>query len=322
MRSCVGKITESVEVSGEGDVVSLDTTDAIVGKNFDMRNVHELPIQGRFSPIGLLDLLPGVADTNANNDPNSSRAGAVTGSRTDQTNVTLDGLDVNDFATGQSFTTVGNAPVDSVQEFRAETANPLAASGRGSGAQVELVTKSGTNTFHGAFFDYLRNTVTDANNYFADRDGIPKAQLALNQFGANLGGPVIKDKLFFFFDYQGLRQARGDVVEAVVPLDSFRAGNVSYINDGADCDPGSRINRSRVASAPYPIRCRNHRHVAGSTRSRGEQRVVIFYNSRYPHANDLTSGDGVNTGGFRFNAPVSRSINDYVGRVDYNLTSK
>ena len=319
----LGKVTESVEVSGQGEVVTLDTTDTVVGKNFDMKNVHDLPIQGRFSPIGLLDLLPGVADTNANNDPNSSRAGAVTGARTDQTNVTLDGLDVNDFATGQSFTTVGNAPVDSIQEFRAETANPLAASGRGSGAQVELVTKSGSNSYHGAVFEYLRNTLTDANNFFADRDGTPKPQLALNQFGANLGGPVMKDKLFFFFDYQGLRQARGDIVEGTVPLDSFRAGNVSYINKSTGCTPSSRINTTPGCISTVPNTGAGATVTSLDPQGVGSDKSLLtFLNSRYPHANDLTAGDGVNTGGFRFNAPAYRSVNNYVGRVDYNMTNK
>ena len=109
--------------------VSLDTTDTVIsGSTFDMSRVHELPIEGRESPAALLDLLPGVADTNSGNDDNGgSREGAVTGARTDQSNVTLDGLDVNDFSTGQAFVTVGNAPVDSVQEFSAQTAILLSA---------------------------------------------------------------------------------------------------------------------------------------------------------------------------------------------------
>ena len=210
----IGKVTQVVEVNVQGSAVSLNTTDTVIGSTFDMNRVHELPIEGRESPTALLDLLPGVVDTNSSNDSNGSRAGAVTGARTDQTNVTLDGLDVNDFATGQAFATVGDAPVDSIQEFGAQTANPLAGSGRGSGGEVQLVTKSGTNQWHGAAFDYLRNTATEANTFFNDLNGIPKPKLIQNSFGANLGGPIVKDKLFFFFNYSGRRDRTEDSVSA------------------------------------------------------------------------------------------------------------
>jgi Carboxypeptidase regulatory-like domain len=323
----VGKVSEKVDVSAAGAAVSLNTTDSVIGNNIDMHGVHELPIEARESPLALLDQQPGVVDTNVANDPNSSREGAVTGARGDQNNVTLDGLDVNDFATGQAFVTVGDAPVDSIQEFRVETANPLAASGRGSGAQIELVTKSGTNQWHGSAFEYLRNTVTEANTFFNNRDNISKPKLNRNSFGANLGGPVKKDKLFFFFNYQGRRDAREDSVVTVVPLDSFRNGNVSYINSGAGCTNLSRVNtQPSCISTLSTAQIRAQGLDPGQDPSTGlpgpDSTLLSFINSRYPHANDLTAGDGVNTGGFRFNAPVGRTINDYVARVDYNLTNK
>jgi hypothetical protein len=211
--------------------------------------------------------------------------------------------------------------VDSIQEFRAETANPLAASGRGSGSQVQLVTKSGTNNWHGSAFEYLRNTVTEANTFFNDRNAIAKPKLIRNSFGADLGGPVVKNKLFFFFDYQARRDATEDSVLTTVPLDGYRSGSVSYINNGAGCTNNSRIN-----TQPACITTLTNTQIlaqgfdpAGVGTDAGLQ---TFLNSRYPHANDLTSGDGVNTGGFRFNSPVHRSINDYVARIDYNLNSK
>jgi hypothetical protein len=316
----LGTVSQTIEVAGAGQSVTLDTTDATIGNNFDMRALHELPIQVRDSPAALLALQPGVATAEqAGDDPNSSREGAVTGARTDQGNITLDGLDVNDFGTGQAFATVANAPVDSIQEFRGETANPLAASGRGSGAQIELVTKSGTNNWHGSAYEYHRNTVMDANDYFNNRAGLPVPKLIRNQFGATLGGPVIKDKLFFFFNYQGRRDAREDSVEHIVPLDSFRNGSVSYINDGPDCSA-----TSRATSQPACVTTLSPTQVAAidPLGIGADPDLLTFINSRYPHANDLTAGDGVNTGGFIFNAPVSRSENDFVTRVDYNLSGK
>jgi hypothetical protein len=97
--------------------------------------------------------------------------------------------------------------VDSVQEMRTETANPLSAEGRGSGAQVALVTKSGTNTFHGSAYDYNRTAATTANTFFNNRNGVARPPLTRNQFGASLGGPAIRNKLFFFFNYEGRRDA-------------------------------------------------------------------------------------------------------------------
>ena len=316
----VGTATQTVEVNAAGQSVSLDTTDATIGNNFDMRQIHDLPIQVRDSPTALLALQPGVVTSNVGgDDDNGSRDGAVTGARSDQGNITLDGLDVNDFGTGQAFATVANAPVDSIQEFRGEVANPLAASGRGSGAQITLSTKQGTNSFHGSAYEYHRNTITEANNFFNIQRGIDRPKLIRNQFGVTLGGPVFKDKLFFFFNYQGRRDAREDSVERLVPLDSFRNGNVSYINSGAGCD-----SSATVTSAPACISTLSPAQVAaldpqGVGASSG---LLDFLNSRYPHANDLTVGDGINTGGFAFNAPVGRSVNDYVSRIDYNLNDK
>ena len=123
----VGKVSQIVEVNVQGAAVSLDTTDTAVGNNFDMNLIHELPIEVRDNPAEIMRLQPGVVSV-ANtsfDDPNQSRDGAVSGARSDQGNVTLDGLDVNDFAGGFAFNVVGNAPVDSVQEFRGEVANPL-----------------------------------------------------------------------------------------------------------------------------------------------------------------------------------------------------
>ena len=229
----LGQLSESVEVNGEGANVSLNTTDNTVGNNFDMQLVHEMPVLVRDNPTALLIYEPGVVVASAADDPSGNRVGSVSGARADQGSYTLDGLDINDYAIGQPFATVGQAPVDSIQEFRGETANSLSSEGRGSGAQVDLVTKSGTNRWHGSASEYLRNTVTEANSWFNDFNGVAKPALIRNQFGASLGGPILKNKLFFFFDYEGRRDASQSPVEWIVPLDSYRNGILSYINNGA-----------------------------------------------------------------------------------------
>ena len=322
----VGQSSETVEVNGAGSQVSLNTTDTTVSTTLDMGMVHELPLPLRDNPLGLLVYAPGVTSAPSGDDNTlGSRDGAVTGSRGDQSNYTLDGMDTNDFGTGQAFAMTGNAPVDSVQELRTETANPLSAEGRGSGAQVQMVTKSGSNTWHGSAYEYNRTAATTANDFFNKRQTpiIARPKLTRNQFGASLGGPVVKDKLFFFFNYEGRRDAREDLVTAIVPLDSFRAGNVAYINNGNDASGNPCLFTSRVNTTPECISTWSSTDTSLDPQGIGpDQALLSFINSRYPRANDLTAGDGVNTGGFRWNSPLHYGSNDYVTRIDYNLDSK
>ena len=132
----IGGSTQTVEVSAASQGVTLDTTDATVGNNFEVQFLNDLPVANRDSPSALFTQQPGI-----------TLDGAVTGARVDQDNVTLDGLDVNDSATGNFGAIVGNAPVDSVQEFRGVTAGPLSSAGEGGGGQFDLVTRSGATNF-------------------------------------------------------------------------------------------------------------------------------------------------------------------------------
>ena len=159
-----GNISESVTISA-GDTTPLNTTDATIGNTFESRRIQELPLNAR-NVVGLLSLQPGV-----------TRGGYVNGGRADQANITLDGVDVNeqqrglDVVTGEAFASVLRITPDSVQEFRVITTNANAEQGRSSGAQVSLVTKSGTNEFHGLLYHYHRNTVTSANDFFNNKAG-------------------------------------------------------------------------------------------------------------------------------------------------------
>jgi len=306
----IGAASQTVQVSAVNDSVTLNTTDATIGNNFDVTMVNELPIQTRDSPAALFGLQPGIA-----ND-------AVTGARTDQSNVTLDGLDVNDFATGQTFAIIGRAPVDSIQEFRGEVAGDLSSTGTGSGGQFQLVTKSGTNHFHGNLNEYHRDTSTVANSWFNNAVGLPRTPLIRNQFGGNIGGPILKDKLFFFFDYNNSRIIQSSDVSRTVPLDAFRNGTVSYIlnkdSNGITCTGASRQN-----TTPQCIGAATAAQVAGlDPQHKGfNSDLLTFINGRFPQANDPTRGDGVNSGGYRFTTPTPRYLYNYIGKVDYSLNS-
>jgi len=309
----VGRSSETIEVKGESSAITLDTTNASVGNSFDTNMIHELPVQVRDNVSALLAYQPGVTTAGSASDPNQSRNGAITGARTDQTNITLDGLDVNDFAGGFAFTIVGNAPVDSVQEFNGEVANPLSSEGHGSGGQLTLVTKSGTNKFHGAAYEYYRTRGFEANDFFNDfaNPVVARPPLVRNQFGGDIGGPIWKDKAFFFFNYEGRRDASGAQVTQTVPLNSFKAGNISYINSlgGVSVLPATAPAGSPSVQNFDPLGI-------GASPA-----LTAFLNSRYPAANSTAVGDGLNTGGYVFNAPANQTLNDYVARLDFNVTN-
>ena len=293
----VGMAHETVEVSAADQTVTLDKTDATVGNNFQVEFLNDLPVEDRSNPSALFVQQPGV-----------TLDGAVTGARVDQDRVTIDGLDVNDMGTGQFGTIVANAPVDSVQEFRGVSAGFQFTAAGGGGGQYELVTRSGTNTFHGALVEYHRDTDLEANDWFNNNSGVPRPPLIRNQFGGNIGGPIIKNKLFFFFDYNGRRDTLSNLVERTVPMDSFRNGTVSYVNNAGNI---GTLSATQVAALD-PL-------------GMGFNTALLsLFNSRYPKANDFSgaAGDRINTAGFRFNAPFPYKEDDYVQRVDFQLNDK
>jgi hypothetical protein len=313
----IGEVSGTVVVTASNEV-TLNTTDASIGNVIGERRLKELPIQIRNSPAALIGLQPGVVGNNVGTTT-TNRVGSVTGARSDQGNITVDGIDTNDVTTGQFAATVGNAPIDAIQEFRTVSANPGASEGRSSGGQIELVTKSGTNDFHGNVREYNRTAATAANTFFNNRARIPRPQLTRNQFGGSIGGPVIKDALFFFFDYEGRRDAQGVAYLRVVPLNHFRNGGLGFINNTAGCSASSRQNTTPnciTVLTPAQVTALDPKAVGGNSA------LLSFINSRYPQANDLTAGDGINTGGFRFNAPSQRKDNTYTTRIDWNATSK
>ena len=320
-----GNVSETVEVVDQGGA-TLNTTDATLGNVIEERRLRELPIQIRSSPASLLGLQPGVVGSNVGTGT-ANRVGSVTGSRADQGNITIDGIDANDQTTGQAFATVGNAPIDAIQEFRAVTTNPNAAEGRSSGGQIELVTKSGTNDFHGSLYEYNRTAKTAANAFFNNRAGrnadgtlvSPRPQLTRNQFGGAIGGPILKDTLFFFFNLEARRDAQGVTYTRTVPLPHLRNGGVAFLNNTAGCPTNARLT-----TLPACITVLTPAQVAAIDPQGigADASLLAFINSRYPLPNDLSLGNGINTGGFRFNSPSQRKDETYVTRIDWNATNR
>ena len=326
-----GQVSANVVVTAEAGA-TLNTTDASIGNVIDERRLKELPIQIRSSPAPLIGLQPGVVGNNVGTAA-TNRVGSVTGSRADQGNITVDGIDANDQATGQAFATTGNAPIDAIQEFRTVTANPAASEGRSSGGQIELITKSGTNDFHGSLREYNRTAATAANSFFNNKNGVERPQLTRNQYGGSIGGPVYlphfgeggprywsgKDRMFFFFDYEARRDAQGQSYTRIVPLPHLRNGGLAFVNRNPGCTSQSRLN-----TTPQCITILTPQQVAANSdplHIGGNQALLDFVNQRYPLPNDFTLGDGVNTAGFRFNVPSHRADNNYTGRVDFNISN-
>jgi hypothetical protein len=235
IRLQVAGVEQSVTVEGQAPLIN--RTDASLGNVVEENQISELPIADR-NVVQLLSLQPGVSylgNQTQQQQDTDTRSGAVNGMRSDQSNVTLDGIGVNDQNNGYAFKSVLNVPPDSVQEFRVTTANSNADSGYSSGAQVALVTKSGTNQFHGSAYEYNRNTIFSANDPFLKYSQLTSGQsntapkLLRNVFGATAGGPIWKNRLFFFANYEGRRDAQGSSVLRTVPSATLRAGDLVYL---------------------------------------------------------------------------------------------
>lgn len=292
----VGAVSESVSVMADAALVN--TVDASIGNAIGEKPIVELPFEAR-NPVGLLALQPGV--TYISNGKDDYRSGSVNGGKSDQGNVTLDGVDVNDQQSRKAFTSVLRVTLDSVQEFRVTTSNFGADQGRSSGAQVSLVTKSGTNEIHGSAFEFNRNTLTSANTFFNNAAGVPRTALIRNVFGGTLGGPVKKDRLFIFGSYEGRRDASQANAVRIVPNMLYRQGTFTYIKkDGST----GTLSPSQIAANADPL------HI-------GPNAAILKYLQLFPAPNDTSVGDGLNTSGYRFNSGAPLRYGTYITKIDY-----
>ena len=330
----VGAATEIVTVTSEAP--ALNMVDASIGNPFNETQVKQIPLEGRSVPE-LLSLQAGVAYTGNRPDLNNpavkdqdTRNGAVNGARSDQSNITLDGVDVNDQSSGYAFTSVLPTTLDSVQEFRVTTSNYNADQGEGSGAQVSLVTKSGTNSIHGSLYEYHRNTITSANDYFIKgaeaRLGQPNVpdKLIRNIFGVSVGGPIKKNRLFFFANYEGTRQREEDSTVRTIPTSSLCQGIIQYtdVNGGLQKITQSDFllpvtNPTLAGQTLDPVGLGINPAIENPSHTGYFDKT--FCSGQFV-ANDPSVGDGLNYSGFRFRAPVSLDNNVFIGRIDYHLT--
>jgi hypothetical protein len=313
--------SSSVTVDVSAAAQTLNTSDASLGNSADSAEIQALPSETRNVP-DLLSLQPGVLYLGQMNTNTDSRQGAVNGGRSDQGNITLDGVDDNDQVNGYAFTGVLRETQDSIEEFRVTTGDANADAGRSSGAQVSMVTKSGTNKFHGAAYEYNRPTFTVANDWFnkqAESDsGLPNipGKLIRNIFGGSLGGPIKKDKLFFFGNYEGSRLAENAQVTQTVPTALYQQGNLQYQDTNGD---NEILSPSQVASLDAACQ------VCSTTAyppPPGPNPNALGYFTSMPAANGTNEGDGLNEGSYSFSSPNPIRLNTTIGRIDYVPSDK
>ena len=328
----IGNISESVTVSAGSAELLVNREDATLGSTFVNKQITQLPLEARNVPA-LLTLQTAT-----------TRDGYVAGARADQSNITLDGVDINE---AQTNTIIGGDPAngtdianlqpsnstvlrlnsEAIEEFRVTTSNPNARQGRSAGAQVELVTKSGTNDWHGAAFEFYRTSAFAANNFFNNKAGhfaatdvavltgaakigdpkVPRPPLIRHTFGGAIGGPIIKEKAFFFYSYEADRITQSVSALRTVPLASLGAGLVRFRNTSGGI---TTLTSAQIASI-FPAVGVNPLAIS----------TLAGAAAKYP-ANDFTVGDQFNTAGFRFNAPIPVKRNSHAGKFDFNLTNK
>ena len=322
----LGGTSESVQVTAESTQLSLSS--ASIGSVIQGKQVLDLPLQAR-SALDLLSTVGGAAGGD-NSNINGNRSGA--------TNLTLDGIfmgyNLTDGLTAA--TSVNGFSVDRVEEIRIITAPADAELGHGS-AQIQMVSRGGTNTFHGSLFEENRNTDLAANNWFNNQQGYnqitkqqvaPRPVLIRNQFGGRLGGPIIKNKTFFNFTYEGNRQVSAVPINDIVYTASAREGIFRFY-------PGT-VNANAASTVRPPTVDANGNPVQPATATGGLVSMNLFNvdPSRVPDPtgyigktlaasplpNNFLVGDGLNTAGYTWNRPTRNDVNRYIFRFDHQLT--
>ncbi len=251
----VGPVDDTVRI--EGAVPLLESQSSVLGSVIQEKQVQDLPLNGR-NFVQLAILSPGVSGTGygmrgtimSGTRPDDLRPGTelfVNGNRESSNNYLYDGIDNNDRLT---LAIVVRPAVEAIKEFKIQTNLFAAEQGRNPGGQVDVITKSGGNDIHGSVYEFLRNDVLDANNFFSNRAGQEKPPFRQNQFGGSIGGPIIKSKTFYFGDYDGFRQRQGRVFVNTVPTLRMRQGDFGEVAGGIFDPSTTRQNPNFDSTKP------------------------------------------------------------------------
>src|SRR5437868_4223129 len=219
----MGAVTQSVQISEAAPLLS--TQDAVTGQTVDRKFINDLPLITR-SVTDLAYLTPGVTEVDTQCKGCTANNFISNGGRNATADMLLDGVTVTNFEQNSGIQVPTYTPsVDAVEEFTVQQTNFSAEYGFSGGTIVNMVTRSGTNQFHGSLYEFFRNQKLDANNWFNNQSGVPIPALRNNNFGGTVGGPIRRDKTFFFFDYDGSRSRTASTHQAGVPSAAERTGN-------------------------------------------------------------------------------------------------
>jgi hypothetical protein len=322
----VGDVSAQVTVEAAAEAVQTSSSGNI-GSTLNQRTLESLPVvglRGR-NPLDLLNFQPGFVS-----GANTGGGNHVHGSRDRAFNYTLDGIDVNETSAGGSNFTPLRMNPDSLQEFQLVTSGFTAELGRSSGAQVTMVTKSGTNQIHGNLFEFYQTPRFNANTYPATINNQPKQQFVQHIFGGSVGGPIIKNKLFYFANLQMLRAYDTGLVTRTVYTQSARNGIFRYVVGRQNAPNGSAtaaVDASGNATLPacsatVTTLCLRTYDIANNPATITRDSTLIGRINAQPLPNNFNVGDGLNTAGFNFASPQRERQYDFVTKVDYALNER
>ncbi len=317
-----GNVSEAVVVNAESPLIQ--TTESSLSTLVSQEAIVALPLNGR-NPLHLIGLVPGVVGHSAEATSSGGTATHyINGDRGRGITTTQDGIDISDPVIPRGELT--NSPVnpEALQEFRVITSNAKAEYGRSAGGQVELVTRSGTNKMSGTAYEFLRDTALDANSYFNKREGLPKEQLKRNQFGGALGGPIQRDRAFFFVNYDGMRRTQETSQLVTVPTESLRNGVFRFVTQACPGQTAARNLPTCVDASGNPqVPVSSYDFARNDPRRIGLDPVMQRETLAFlPMPNDFTIGDGLNTAGYRWNSPSKSPLDSITTRVDYTINKR
>jgi hypothetical protein len=337
----LGTVGQTVEVV-ESNYQRLETSNATVSDIMDTKQVQDLPLNGR-NPLALLTLEPGVVQRTTNGAGSGTH---VFGSRDRSHNVTIDGIDANESTVPNPQGNIQRLNPDNVEEFRTVTLGATAEQGRNSGANVIVATRGGTNALHGTVFYFNRNTVYNANEWFSNYEGRNRPDLKLNEYGFALGGPIIKNKTFFFGSFQNNSIKQTEPISATnVGVAGFGAPTVytSLARTGIFRFVRGTINvRGTPVTGNSPLlvdasgnlkpgvpvcngtttvgNCVDSYNIfANDPQGIGGDPAVLALMNKFPAANAFNLGDGLNQAGFNWNPPSQFKGPNYYVRVDHTF---
>jgi carboxypeptidase family protein/TonB-dependent receptor-like protein len=334
----VGQVSEVVTVQGGPE--QLQTANATIGNVVEQKAIETLPLNGR-NPLTLLLLEPGVVQRSFGGAGSGVH---VNGSRDRAYNVTIDGIEANESSVPNPVSNLYRINPDNVQEFKVTTNNATAEEGRNSGASISIATRSGTSEFHGTAFGFFRNDALNSNEWFANAQKTPKPVIRMGQYGFEVGGPIKKNKSFFFGSWQYNRvdftqpidqtfgipivytaQARAGIFRYFVPdpaHDLFIAGNRILRNSPLLVDPSTGALRVPVCPTTTSVGCVRVYDTRSSDNNKSNKPLDPTVGSLlnlFPLPNNFTSGDGLNTATFLWNPPTAIRGPAINVRVDHNF---